>query len=166
MITVIENRDFVEGVFSAKEKACEYYAKHPSQNTCRIIETGFTSYPFFVTETKRGSFRYFAGKKELIAFMKETNLDELPKAKVTYISITEQKTECVEKEDPSFTVYCIFGPYQSGNVNEDGMGGLWHDHLNAERFNWIIKSYSLKNMGMEPSLLQKLLMRLRSICRK
>jgi hypothetical protein len=38
MITVIENRDFVEGVFNTPEEASGYYAKHPSRNTCRISE--------------------------------------------------------------------------------------------------------------------------------
>jgi hypothetical protein len=105
MITVIENRDFVEGVFNTPEEASGYYEKHPSQTTCRIIETGITGYPVFITETGRGNFRYFGGKNELIAFMKSVNLEELPKSTSWRVNITDTKAEWVTIHEPSFTVY-------------------------------------------------------------
>jgi hypothetical protein len=166
MITVIENRDFVEGVFNTPEEASGYYEKHPSQNTCRIIETGITGYPVFITETGRGNFRYFGGKNELIAFMKSVNLEELPKGTTLRVDITDPKAEWVITHDPSFTVYFLAEPYLSGIVNEDGMGGIWHDHLDPGRFAWVIRTNSLKIMGMETSLLQRLLACLRLIFKK
>jgi hypothetical protein len=73
MITVIENKDFVECVFKTKGEAEEYYSNHPSRETCRIIELEAKRFPIFVTEIGYGNFRYFPTKKSLIDFLR--NLD-------------------------------------------------------------------------------------------
>jgi hypothetical protein len=163
MITVLENKDFIEGVFTTRTEADEYFSKHPDKNMCRIIELPSGKYPVFVTESKRGRFNYFMEKSGLIAYLKALNTGELEKVRTVSICINGGESETIETYGPSITVYYIDKPYRSKKVNEDSMGIIWHDHLDPDRLNKIIRTNSLKTMGMEQSIPEKIYHRLQSL---
>ena len=151
MITVLETRDFFEGIFNSPEEAAEYYAAHPEKESCRIIELPFSNYPFFVLEIDRGNFKYFQDKYALIDFIKQMNLDIIPKEKAWVCFVFEGREYKFEDNQtvPALTLYYITEPYVSFKVNEDDIGGLHHSHFEYESLEEFIKTKSLKNFNME-----------------
>jgi hypothetical protein len=159
----LENRDFIEGIFNTKEEMEAYFKVHPEPKSCRIIELGFNKYPIFVTEIHRGKFDYFGNKKDLIMFLKGLDVNKLPKGKIISIGISESGSERVESFEPSVAVYCFDKPYLSSKVNEDSMGEIWHDHLQPDRLAMVIRTNSLRIMGMERNILEKIFQKCKNL---
>jgi len=151
MITVLENNDFFEGIFNTRKEAEEYYSAHPEQESCKLIELSFEKYPFYVLETGRGNFKYFENGNTLITFLKELDLNSLPKSKafVFYVFDDNKDNYNEEKDVPGLTVYYIQEPYRSYTINQDGIGGLDHYHFDFETLDEVIKTESLKSLGIE-----------------
>jgi hypothetical protein len=159
----LENRDFIEGILNTKEEMDAYLKVHPEPENCRIIELCFNKYPIFATEISPGEFNYFGNKKDLIMFLKGLDVNKLPKDKIISIGISESGSERIESFEPSVAVYCFDKPYSSSKVNEDLMGEIWHDHLQPDRLAIVIRTNSLKIMGMERNILVKILRWVRSL---
>jgi hypothetical protein len=163
VMIALENRDFIEGIFNTQEEMDVYLKNHPEPENWRIIELGFNKYPIFVTEITRGKFDYFGNKKDLITFLRGLDVNKLPKGKIISIGISEIGSERVESFEPSVMVCCFDEPYLSSKVNEDSMGEIWHDHLQPDRLAIVIRSNSLRIMGMERNILVKILRWVRSL---
>jgi len=161
MITVIENKDFVECVFKTRSKAEEYYSGHPSRKTCKIIELDAKRFPIFVTEIGYGNFRYFPSKKLLINFLRELDIEALPKHKAVYNYIYESgKYGVEEKMRPTINLYRLDRPFCGDEMNYDYMGMMNHEHLEPEWVDTIIRFNSLKCVGMEGIWLRKVRIRI------
>ena len=132
MITILQTRDFIEGVFNSKTEAEKYYSNHPEKNSCQIIELTFQKYPFFMIEVEYGKFRYFENQHSFIAFLKEINLQDMPKGKATVFHISDDP-DCNYREERraiSLTLYYIDEPFHNEKIiNQDFMGCLDHTHL-------------------------------------
>ena len=157
MLMVIENRDFIECVCKTRSEAEEYYSKHPSRETCRITEIESKRFPLFVTEIGYGNFKYFPTQKILVDFLRNLDMETLPKPKSVCSYIYDSgncRTE--EKIEPSINFYRFVGPFKSEEINSDYMGIIDHEHLNPEWVNTIIKYNSLRCVGMEKFLFRKM----------
>ena len=156
MITVIENKDFVECLFKTRSKAEEYFAGHPSRETCKIIELETKHFPIFVTEIGYGNFKYFPSKKLLINFLRELDIDALPKHKVVYNYIYESgEYGMEEKMRPTINLYRLDRPFRGEEMNYGYMGMMNHEHLEPEWVATIIRFNSLKCVGMVGIWLRK-----------
>ena len=156
MITVVENKDFVECVFRTKDEAETYYSAHPSRETCRIIELDSKRFPVFITEIGYGNLRYFTTKKTLIDFLRELDVEALPKHKVVYSYIYESgESGWGEKMRPTINLYRLAGPFRGEEINCDYMGMMNHEHLEPEWVDTIIRFNSLKCVSMEENWMRK-----------
>jgi hypothetical protein len=122
MITVIENKDFIEGIFQKPEEAEKYLLDHPQKEKC-ILKNTYDNFPFYVVEKEYGKFIYFSTKDEIITHIKNMDLKERNKSKMT--------------EEINITIYIIKGPYISETKNKDAMGILEHYHIEQEVLNKI-----------------------------
>ena len=151
MFTVIETRDFFEGIFDSKEEAEQYLLNHPEKDSCRLVDLSFSNYPFFVLEIGRGKFKYFENKSSLVDFFKEIDLHDLPTGKAFVFHVYEDPKESFDEEiiTPGLTLYIITEPYKSSHVNEDGIGGLDHHHLEFSDVDEILEKGSLSSFGID-----------------
>ena len=151
MIAVLENKDFIEGIFTSRKEAEEYYSSHPEPQSCRMIELPFEAFPLYVLEEGRGNFKYFENKKSLIAFLKELDLNSVPQSTAVVFYAFDDAAQNYEEKItvPSLTVYFIQEPYRSYVINEDGIGILVHYHFDYESLEEVIKTESLMSIGME-----------------
>ena len=149
MITVLETRDFFEGIFNSREELDAYFSNHPEKESCRIIERDFSSFPLYVLEIGRGNFKYFKDENTLVSFIRSINIHELPvgEAVVFYYCENSEDNGHEKYKVPSLTLYYISGPYKSFHVNEDGIGSLGHYHFDFEMLGEVIKSGSIKGIS-------------------
>jgi hypothetical protein len=158
MLMAIENRDFIECVCKTRSEAEEYYSKHPSRETCRIIEIESKRFPLFVTEVGYGNFSYFPTKKALIEFLRSLDIESFLKQKIVYNYIygsDEYGRE--EKIEARINLYRYAGSFRGEKMDYDYMGMIDHEHLNPEWINRIIQSNSLRCVGMERGMLRKMI---------
>ena len=127
MITIIENINFVEGIFLNTNEAENYLIDHPQKENCKIINNESASFPFFIVEYVFGKFDYCFTKEELIDYIKNIDKSKLQKSKYTIFSSNSNNIE--RKEDLDITVYLIRNPFVSNNKNNDTMGWMEHDHI-------------------------------------
>jgi len=76
MITVIENKDSIEGVFKNKKEAEKYLLAHPQKETCVLKDTRLNNLPLYIVECNFGEFNYCLTEEELINFVKEIDLNK------------------------------------------------------------------------------------------
>ncbi|MDR0517451.1 MAG: hypothetical protein LBH25_10455 [Fibromonadaceae bacterium] len=160
MITVIENKNFIEAIFLNKEEAEMYLQEHPQIEACILKEMRFSEFPFYIAEVKiceLGEFIYFSAKDELLNYIKSLNIDNISR---TYCIHTEKNMICIftkEKapirtlypidennedeieEELSFTIYKINKPFTYDKKNEDRMGSWDHYHINEKMIDEIKK---------------------------
>jgi hypothetical protein len=79
MLTVLETRDFFEGIFNTSKEAEDYYSIYPEKESSKIIELSFDKFPLYALELGRGSFKYFNSDESLICFLKKHNPDNITK---------------------------------------------------------------------------------------
>ena len=134
MFTVIETRDFFEGIFGSREEADQYLFNHPEKESCRLVDLSFGNYPLFVLEIGRGKFKYFPHKDSLVAFFKETGKDGFPKSTSHVFYVFDDPKENYDEDIivPGLTLYVVKEPYMSNYVNQDGIGVLDHHHFQFE----------------------------------
>jgi viroplasmin and RNaseH domain-containing protein len=133
MITVIENKNFVEGIFASWENAEKYLIGHPGKETCLVKDITIKEFPFFIVETNFGEFIYFSTKEEIINYIRKINMEEIKKKKRTIIRIDENNNDEIERiEEESITIYVIKKPYINEVKNEDAMGIFEHYHIDKE----------------------------------
>jgi hypothetical protein len=151
MITVLENNDFFEEIFNTCKEAEEYYSTHPEQESCRLIELPFEKFPLYVLEMGRGNFKYFENDKMLITFLKEFDLNSLPKSKTFVLYIFDDNNDNYNegKDVPGLNIYYIQEPYRSYTINQDCIGGLDHYHFDFETLDEVIKTESLTSLCIE-----------------
>jgi len=153
MITVLETRDFFEVILNTRQEVEEYLSVHPEKESCRLIELAFEKYPFVVLEIDRGNFKYFENINSFRNYLKETDIQDIPKAKAVLIySKSDDSTDedCIKEIiTPALTIYIIKGPYKSYYVNEDGIGSLEHHHLEYCDVDELIATGRLKRYGIE-----------------
>ncbi|MDR1911829.1 MAG: hypothetical protein LBQ52_05735 [Helicobacteraceae bacterium] len=111
MIAVIENRDFIEGIFAAKEEASEYLARHIAKENCALKETAFEKFPFYTLEIGRGKFKYVNSAYEVIKFAFDAD------------------TKGLDPDFCLFNIYRVSEPFLSRRMNGDAMGLLNHRHI-------------------------------------
>jgi hypothetical protein len=117
MITVIENKDFIEGIFQNNEEAEKYLLDHPQKEKC-ILKNTFDNFPFYVVEKEYGEFIYFLTKGKIINYIKNMVIDK------------NNKSETVG--EISITIYVIQKPYISKTKNKDTMGMFEHYHIEQD----------------------------------
>jgi len=138
MITVIENKNFVEGIFLNREEAEKYLSDHPQKEKCVIKDMKFDHFPLYVVECNFGKFDYCHTKDELINFIKEIDLNKVHKSKRTVFRVDEDNvTEMERVNELSITIYVINEPVINKEKNKDSMGGLEHYHIEEERINHV-----------------------------
>jgi len=110
MITIIENRFFIEGIFNTLIEAENYLSEHPKKENCRLIETLFSTFPFYIIEIN-DKFTY-TNENEVIKYINGIDFDKIE-----------------NNEELILNLYRISEPYKSKKYNSDNMGILEHTHF-------------------------------------
>ena len=150
-MTILETRDFFEGIFSSREEAQYYLNNHPEKESCRLLEFSFTVFPIYILEIGRGNFKYFENQNAVIQFLKVCNPDHIPKGKAAVFYYNDKTGESDDKiiETLALTLYSIQEPFLSSKVNADSIGGLEHEHFNYETLEIVKNAESLKVLGID-----------------
>jgi len=150
MLTVLETRDYFEGVFTTRKEAEDYYMIHPEKESCRIIELDFEKFPLYALEVGRGNFKYFKDDESVILFLRNLNPDSITKGKGRVFYIFEDQKDNYDEEitTPNLTLYHITEPFCSNTINEDRIGGLNHFHFSYEDLEKVINKGSLGYMSI------------------
>jgi hypothetical protein len=151
MFTVIETRDFFDGIFDSREEAEQYLLNHPEKESCRLVDLSFGNYPLLVLEIGRGKFKYFENKSSLVDSLKEIDLHELPTGKAFVFCICEDPKDSYNEEiiTPGLTLYFIKQSFKSFYVNQDAIGSLDHHHLEFRDVDELIQTGSLSSFEIE-----------------
>jgi hypothetical protein len=115
MITIIENKNFVEGIFQTKDGAEKYLSSHPKRENCEIKELSFDFFPFYMLETDNG-FRYTCDQNEVIVFFEKQDIRDV-----------------TNPENVVFNLYRVTEPFRSLKYDDDRMGIIEHYHITKER---------------------------------
>jgi len=138
MITIIENKNFIEGIFLNREEAGKYLLDHPQKEKCAVKETMADNFPLYIVECNFGKFDYCFTKDELINFIKNINLKKIRKSKGTVFRVDENNdTKTKKREELNITIYVIDEPFINKEKNSDAMGGLKHYHIADEKINQV-----------------------------
>ncbi|GHV58189.1 hypothetical protein FACS189460_5640 [Deltaproteobacteria bacterium] len=148
MITIIENGNFVEGVFPGRNMADAYLSNHPRKKRCTIKEMAFDSFPVYIIEKKWGDFFYYSTKKEIIDYIKKIDIKELDKSEIITFYVNEDaETEAMEeREEYSLTLYTVSEPHISTTKNKDLMGLFDHLHIDEIDIKKIKKARSVERI--------------------
>lgn len=158
-MTIIENRDFIEGIFSTKEEAANYLKNHPDTSQCRIIECNTSIFPVYAAETERGTFRYFNDEKAFIDFLRNVDLTAISKKK-GYVFEIDETGDCEEYEthDGLLTLYVFGEPFVSYAPNEDSLGSCDHYHISISDRERILKSNTISCLWEDSESEKRLLL--------
>jgi hypothetical protein len=130
MITIIENTNFVEGIFFIRNDAEKYLLDHPKRENCLVKELMIEDFPLYVLEINFGKFIYISTKDGVINFIKEVDMNEITKKKSTIFKIDKNNgTEVEEINEESITIYVIKEPFMNEIKNKDTMGIFTHYHI-------------------------------------
>ncbi len=113
MISILENKQFIEGIFLTKKEAENYFSVHPNKKNCRLVELAFDCFPFYILETANG-FVYTCNQEEVIKFANEVEM------------------QAFDADTIVFNLYRITEPFKSKYMDKDSMGGLVHFHLTKQ----------------------------------
>jgi hypothetical protein len=105
MMTILENQDFIEGMFKTRQEAEQYLSTHPQKETCVLKDMPFDAFPLFIIEICRGQFFYVSSEEKARQYIADNKLTD------------------------SVTVYTIRDFRISGTINTDEMGSWEHCHL-------------------------------------
>jgi hypothetical protein len=140
IMIIIENRDFIEGIFASRETAAEYMKNHPDTSNCRIFTLTTDEFPIYSAETERGKFSYFVDERAFVDFLRNLDLNDISKKKAYGFTISpDNQCEQFETDDELLTLYIFREPYQSFAVNEDGIGSCEHYHISTHDRERILK---------------------------
>jgi hypothetical protein len=136
MITVIENINFVEGIFKSYKNAENYLTDHPKKENCKILDLNIKKFPFYIVEINFGDFVYFSSKEEIIVYLMNFNMDIIKNKKSTNYLLykcneileTEREVVC----EKSITIYVIKKPFKNKVKNVDTMGAFEHYHIEQD----------------------------------
>jgi hypothetical protein len=146
---VLENKDFIEGVFAIANEAEEYLLNHPDKDSCIVKEIKSEQYPLFIIEPCRGKFIYFSTKVDLLNHLSAMEMSALEKHKKTTFYIGENgERETIETKEQSFILYIIREPYVSTKINTDEMGMIEHYHINEDDLKMINDTKILEIVGI------------------
>ncbi len=158
-MTIIENRDFIEGIFYSQEEARNYLKHHPDTSQCRIIECNTSVFPIYAAETERGAFRYFNDEKAFIDFLRDLDLTAISKKK-GYVFEIDETGDCEEYEthDGLLTLYVFEEPFVSYTPNEDSLGSCDHYHIPISDRERILKSNAISCLWEDSESKKELLL--------
>ena len=149
MITVIENKGFIEAIFPSRKEAVAYLQDHPQRENCKLRQLKFSEFPFYFIEANDEHI-YFATKDELVDYLKNMDTDKIgrtyaihvDKGNIIFIFTKEKarvstiypldKDDCIFEEELHLVIYKIREPFVHDEKNQDRMGFWDHEHIDGD----------------------------------
>jgi hypothetical protein len=111
-MTILENKNFIEGIFQTRNEAEQYLGKHPQKEKCLLKDMQLDTFPIYILEIEFGNFLYFSSKESANNYLNTIDIENIK----------------------SIILYIIEEPYICSSINQDEMGLLDHEHIKSTEY--------------------------------